>query len=73
MDASAAPPATPEPQDWSGFRRGERITLRHPGGAHLCGVLETSTEDSSVLWIQLDDGGGRRLVHCADGYELRRD
>jgi hypothetical protein len=61
-----------EPQDWTGFRRGEHITLQHPAGTQLRGVLDMRTDDASVVWIQLHDGGGRRLVHRADGYHLRR-
>jgi hypothetical protein len=71
MDAHPTPPAN-DVQDWSGFRRGEHITLHHPAGMSLHGVLDMSTEDSSVLWVQLNDGGGRRLVHRTDGYRLQR-
>lgn len=72
MDASPPPSLESDAQDWSGVRRGEHITLQHPAGAQLSGVLDMRTDDASVVWIQLHDGGGRRLVHRADGYRLRR-
>lgn len=72
MDAQLTPPVDSDAQDWSGFRRGERITLHHPAGTHLRGVLDMSTADASALWIHLNDGGGRRLVHRTDGYRLQR-
>ncbi|WP_434995498.1 hypothetical protein [Arthrobacter sp. Ld5] len=64
-----SPTTDAEVQDWSGFRRGQHITLHHATGPQLRGVLDMRTDD--VLWILLDDGGGRRLVHRADGYRLR--
>ncbi|KNC19427.1 hypothetical protein AC792_06105 [Arthrobacter sp. RIT-PI-e] len=60
------------PESWTDFARGEHVTLQHPAGMRLCGVLDMRTDDASVLWIQLHDGGGRRLVHRADGYHLSR-
>ncbi len=72
MNASPSPVSDSESQDWSGFRRGEHVTLQHPAGTQLRGVLDMRTDDASVLWILLNDGGGRRLVHRADGYRLRR-
>lgn len=72
MDTSPTPAPEPEVQDWSGFRRGEHVTLQHPAGTQLRGVLDMRTDDASVVWIHLSDGAGRRLVHCADGYRLRR-
>ncbi|MUK00967.1 hypothetical protein GM708_02890 [Vibrio cholerae] len=72
MDTPPLPSPDSDTQDWSGFRRGEHITLQHPAGNQLRGVLDMRSDDSSVVWIQLHDGGGRRLVHRTDGYHLRR-
>ncbi len=72
MDAPLSLSADPDASDWSGFERGEHITLHHATGMQLRGVLDMRTDDASVVWIQLHDGGGRRLVHRADGYRLRR-
>lgn len=72
MDTPLTPTTDSETQDWSGFKRGEHVTLQHAAGAQLRGVLDMRTDDSSVVWIQLHDGGGRRLVHRGDGYRLRR-
>lgn len=72
MDAPHTTSTDTDQQDWSDFRRGERITLQHPAGTHLRGVLDMRSDDASVLWIHLNDGGGRRLVHTADGYRVHR-
>lgn len=72
MNAFHPPSTESDVQDWSGFRRGEHVTLQNPAGAQLRGVLDMRTDDASVVWIQLHDGGGRRLFHRADGYLLRR-
>jgi hypothetical protein len=72
MNAPLTPVSADDVQDWSGFKRGEQITFQHPAGTQLCGVLDMRTDDASVVWIQLNDGGGRRLVHRGDGYRLRR-
>lgn len=72
MDSPLPPASDADLQDWSGFKRGEHVTLQHAAGAQLRGVLDMRTDDASVVWIQLNDGGGRRLVHRADGYRLRR-
>lgn len=71
MDTLPSLPAT-ELQDWSGFQRGDHITLQHAAGAQLRGVLDMRSDDASAVWIQLHDGGGRRLVHHTDGYRVRR-
>lgn len=66
---NALSPIDAEAQDWSGLRRGQHVVLHHATGPRLDGVLDMTTDD--VVWILLDDGGGRRLVHRADGYRLR--
>jgi hypothetical protein len=72
MDLPLSTTTDTNAQDWSAFVRGEHITLQHPVGPQLRGVLDMRTEDASVVWIQLHDGGGRRLVHHSDGYRLHR-
>ena len=58
--------------DWSTLRRGQRVTFNHHSDGPVRGVVEMRTDDASVVWIQLNEGGGRRLVHCDDGYRLRQ-
>ena len=58
-------------QDWSGFRGGQQVVLQHASGSKLGGVLDMRTDDASVVWVLLHDGGGRRLIHREDGYRLR--
>ncbi len=69
------PPSSPPPNsihDWSGYVRGEHVTLHHPAGIQLRGVLDMRTDDASVVWIHLNNGEGRRMVHREDGYRLLR-
>lgn len=72
MAASSSSSTDTDLQDWAGFACGEQVIFQHPAGIQLRGVLDMRTDDASVLWIRLDDGGGRRLVHRADGFRLRR-
>ncbi|MHA7140107.1 MULTISPECIES: hypothetical protein [unclassified Arthrobacter] len=58
--------------DWSTLRRGQRVAFNHDSDGPVAGVVEMRTDDASVLWIQLNEGAGRRLIHCEDGYRLKR-
>ncbi len=72
MDTSFIPAGEPDVQDWSGFVRGEHMILHDRAGIQLRGVLDMKSDDASVVWIQLNNGEGRRMVHREDGYRLRR-
>ena len=65
-------PSHQEIKDWSTIRRGQGVAFNHHSDGPVAGVVEMRTDDASVLWIQLNDGAGRRLIHCDDGYRLRR-
>ncbi|MBG6179135.1 hypothetical protein [Arthrobacter sp. CAN_A1] len=63
---------SPEPiKDWSTLRRGQQVAFNHHSDGPVAGVVEMRTDDASVLWIQLNGGAGRRLIHCDDGYRLK--
>lgn len=63
--------SSPAPQtDFSSLKRGQQVVLRHYSGDQFSGVLDDRAEDSSVVWVRLDDGAGRRLFHREDGYSL---
>lgn len=60
----------PSPADFSVLKRGQQVILRHSSGDQFTGVLEDRADDASVVWVRLDDGAGRRLFHCEDGYSV---
>ncbi|WP_434615191.1 hypothetical protein [Arthrobacter sp. A5] len=64
----AQPTATTGP--WPALERDEPICLIDPHGWRLTGRVDAMTEDRSTVWIQLDGGRGRRLVHQQDGYQI---
>ena len=64
--------ADKELSDWTALRRGERLTLHTPTGAELSGTVDMRSDDASVIWVQLSDGAGRRLICREDGVRLRR-
>jgi hypothetical protein len=37
------------------------------------GLVDAVTNDHSVVWVDLDGGRGRTLVHCGDGVEIIPD
>ncbi|WP_460455254.1 hypothetical protein [Arthrobacter monumenti] len=56
---------------WAAIQPGQPVRLRHGEEGHcIQGVLDTQTEDGSVVWVQMDNGAGRRLIHRDDGYRL---
>ncbi|NJC24279.1 cell envelope opacity-associated protein A [Arthrobacter pigmenti] len=56
---------------FSTLQRGQQVTLRHASGSVISGVLEDRSDDASVVWVRMDDGAGRRLIHSEDGYTVR--
>ncbi len=66
MTMRTAPRAAP----WPPLQRDEPICLVDRFGSRLSGRVDAMTEDRSTVWIQLDGGNGRRLVHHQDGYVL---
>ena len=39
--------------------------------AEASGLVDAVTADHSVVWVDLDGGRGRTLLHCSDGVEIR--
>lgn len=70
MDTSSKPREVIS--DWATLRRGQRVAFNHYSDGPVAGVVEMRTDDGSVLWIQLNEGAGRRLIHREDGYRLKR-
>ena len=62
-------PATPQ-EHWKQLSRGDRVRIQLAPGFVASGLVDAVTSDHSVVWVDLDGGRGRTLVHCADGVEI---
>ena len=58
---------------WPALSRDQHVALVNERGWRLSGKVETLTNDRQCLWIQLDAGMGRQLIHHQDGFVLERD
>lgn len=57
-------------EHWKQLRRGDRVSVRLSPGFATPGQVDAVTDDHSAVWVDLDGGRGRRLVHCGDGVEI---
>lgn len=55
---------------WKNLRQGDRVSVRLTPGFVTGGQVDAITWDHTALWVNLDGGGGRVLVHCSDGVEI---
>ena len=60
----------PGPQ-WRSLRRGDRVSVGLAPGYETGGLVDAVTEDHTAIWVDLDGGRGRTLLHCSDGVEIR--
>ncbi|MGO4228640.1 hypothetical protein AB4Y72_07185 [Arthrobacter sp. YAF34] len=58
-------------QHWRLLRTGDRVSVRLAPGFEASGLVDAVTADHSVVWVDLDGGRGRTLLHCGDGVEIR--
>lgn len=56
--------------DWSALQPGQLVSFQHDKYLPISGVMEARTDDGSVMWVRMNDGAGRRLIHREDGYRL---
>ena len=61
--------AAPAPH-WKKLRQGDRVRVLLTPGFEAGGVVDAVTPDNTVVWINLDGGRGRTLLHCGDGVEI---
>jgi hypothetical protein len=59
----------PDPR-WKDLRRGDRVSVRTRPGYETGGLIDAVTDDHTVVWVDLDGGRGRTLLHCSDGVEI---
>lgn len=62
-------PAEPSAH-WSALREGDRVSVRLSPGFETGGRVAAVTPDRTVVWVDLDGGRGRTLLHCSDGVEI---
>ena len=60
--------ATPAPH-WKQLREGDRVRVVLTPGFET-GLVDAVTGDHSAVWVNLDGGRGRTLLHCSDGVEI---
>jgi hypothetical protein len=60
----------PAPEEWKNLRKGDRVKVRLTPGFETGGMVDAVTHDHTVVWVTLDDGRGRTLVHSSDGVEI---
>lgn len=70
-DAAEAPlrPAVPAAH-WKKLKQGDRVLVRLGPGFDTGGLVDAITWDHSAIWVDLDGGRGRMLLHCSDGVEV---
>jgi hypothetical protein len=61
--------ATPAPH-WKQLRQGDRVRVLFRPGLEASGVVDAMTVDHTAVWVYLDGGRGRTLLHCGDGVEI---
>jgi len=70
-DFNTAPLRRIEPDHhWRSLRQGDRVSLKLMPGYESAGVVDAVTGDATAVWVELDGGRGRTLVHVSDGVEI---
>ncbi len=55
---------------WKKLREGDRVLVRLTPGFETGGLVDAVTWDHTAIWVDLDGGRGRTLLHCSDGVEV---
>ena len=55
---------------WKALRQGDRVLVRSAPGFETAGFVDAVSRDHTTVWVDLDGGRGRTLVHCSDGVEI---
>jgi len=58
---------------WPSLSANDPVALVNNRGWRLSGRVETLSHDRQCLWIQLDGGMGRQLIHHQDGFVLESE
>ncbi|HEY8699963.1 MAG TPA: hypothetical protein VIM08_03200 [Arthrobacter sp.] len=68
--AEAAPHPVQPAAHWKDLRRGDRVRVHLTPGYENGGLVDAITSDHTAVWVDLDGGRGRILLHCSDGVEI---
>ena len=69
--AADAPLRPAEPAaHWKALKEGDRVRVFLTPGYETGGLVDAITSDHTAVWVALDDGLGRTLLHCSDGVEI---
>ncbi|MDN4643808.1 hypothetical protein [Arthrobacter sp. PsM3] len=55
---------------WKTLQQGDRVSVRLAPGYETEGQVDAVTADHTAVWVHLDGGRGRTLLHCSDGVEI---
>ena len=55
---------------WKSLKQGDRVRVRLTPGFETGGMVDAITWDHTAVWVDLDGGRGRILLHCSDGVEI---
>lgn len=67
-DFNTAPLRRIEPDHhWRSLRQGDRVSVTLTPGYESAGIVDAVTGDATAVWVELDGGRGRTLVHVSDG------
>ena len=55
---------------WKQLRQGDRVRVLFAPGFEAGGVVDTITPDHTAVWVHLEGGRGRTLLHCGDGVDI---
>ena len=55
---------------WKSLQQGDRVSVRLAPGYETEGLVDAVTADHTAVWVHLDGGRGRTLLHCSDGVEI---
>ncbi|MFJ4030297.1 hypothetical protein ACIPWF_23185 [Paenarthrobacter sp. NPDC089989] len=70
-DFTSTPVRRIEPDHhWRSLRRGDRVSVTLTPGFAEHGVVDDVTGDATAVWVELDGGRGRTLVHVSDGVAI---
>jgi hypothetical protein len=62
-------PAEPAPH-WKALKEGDRVRVLLTPVFETGGLVDAITPDHTSVWVNLDDGRGRTMLHCSDGVEI---
>lgn len=69
--AAEGPLRTAEPAaHWKELKEGDRVRVFLTPGYETGGLVDAMTPDHSAIWVDLDGGLGRTLLHCSDDVEI---